>query len=193
MGLDYTIQYRKGKENIAADALSRCHEEGSLAAVTVVTPQWYEEVISSYVGDQRITTLMEKLTVREEEVEGYTLKKGILRFQGCIVIGDKTELKRKIIQALHESPLGGYSGEQNTYVRVKGIFYWPRMKTEIKEFMQACDVCKRCKTESVPYLRLLQPLPIPKQAWSSVLMDFIDGLPRSEGKGSDFGGGGSIY
>jgi len=26
MGLDYTIQYRKGKENVAADAPSRCHE-----------------------------------------------------------------------------------------------------------------------------------------------------------------------
>ena len=99
MGLDYTIQYKKGKENIAADALSRCHEEGSMAAVTVVTPQWYEEVINSYAGDQRITTLLEKLTVRQEEVEGYTLKEGMLRYQGRIVIRDRVELKRKIMQA----------------------------------------------------------------------------------------------
>ena len=51
MGLDYTIQFKKGKENIVADAFSRCHEEGSLAVVTMVTPRWYEEVISSDVGD----------------------------------------------------------------------------------------------------------------------------------------------
>ena len=45
-----------------------------MAIVTVVTPQWYQEVISSYAGDQRITALLEKLTVRQEEVERYTLK-----------------------------------------------------------------------------------------------------------------------
>lgn len=85
MELDYTIQFRKGKENIIADAFSRCHEEGSLATITVVTLQWYEEVISSCVGDQRIMALLEKLIVGNGEMEGYTLK------EGRIVVGDKEE------------------------------------------------------------------------------------------------------
>ena len=67
-------------------------------------------------------------------------------------------------------------------MKVKGIFYWPRMKAEVKEYVRECDVCKRCKIELIPYPGLLQPLPIPEQAWSSVSMDFIDGLPRSVGK-----------
>ena len=50
------------------------------------------------------------------------------------------------------------------------------------KFVLACDVCKRCKYETVAYPRLLQPLNIPGQAWESVSMDFIEGLPRSEGK-----------
>lgn len=32
--------------------------------------------------------------------------------------------------------------------------------------------------------RLLQSLPVPQQAWSEVSLDFIEGLPRSEGKDS---------
>ena len=91
-------------------------------------------------------------------------------------------LKRKILQALHESPLGGHSGIQNTYLRVKQLFHWPRLKTEVKDFVLACDTCKRCKYENIAYLGLLQPLPIPEQAWSSVSMDLIEGLPKSEGK-----------
>ena len=41
MGLDYTIQYRRGYENKAANALSRClHEveDGTPAAITTITP-----------------------------------------------------------------------------------------------------------------------------------------------------------
>ena len=38
MGLDYVIQFRKGKENVVADALSRYQEGGMLAATTLVVP-----------------------------------------------------------------------------------------------------------------------------------------------------------
>jgi len=93
---------------------------------------------------------------------GYTLSRGMLRFQGRIVIGNKADLKKKIFQALHESPMEGHSGEQNTYLRVRRIFYWSRMKSEIKELVQAYDICKRCKSETVAYSGLLQPLPIPE-------------------------------
>lgn len=58
-----------------------------------------------------------------------------------MVIGDEAELKGKIMQALHESLLGGHSGVQNTYLRVRQLFHWPRIKTEVKRFVIACDTC----------------------------------------------------
>lgn len=85
-----------------------------------------------------------------------------------------------ILQSLHESPLGEHSGIQNTYLRVRQLFHWPKLKANVRGFVLACDTCNRCKHENVAYTGLLQPLPIPDQAWSSVSMDFIEGLPKSE-------------
>jgi len=51
MGLDYTILYRKGKENVVADALSRREvkeDGGQCYDITVVVPEWVKEVEQSY-------------------------------------------------------------------------------------------------------------------------------------------------
>jgi len=96
------------------------------------------------------------------------------------VIGNNIGLKKKIMQSLHELPLGGHSSMQNTYVWVKRVFHWSGMKAEIRRYVLSCDTCKRCKSENVAYPGLLQPLPIPNQAWTSVSMDFVEGLPKSE-------------
>ena len=42
MGYDYEIEYRPGRENKAADALSRLH--GDLAAISCPRPAWLEEI-----------------------------------------------------------------------------------------------------------------------------------------------------
>ncbi|KAK4392734.1 hypothetical protein Sango_2051200 [Sesamum angolense] len=50
----------------------------------------------------------------------------------------------------------------------------------------SCDVCQRSKAEHMPYPGLLQPLAFPNQIWASITMDFIEGLPKSEGKDGIF-------
>ena len=55
------------------------------------------------------------------------------------------------------------------------------MWQHMKEFLQQCDVCQRFKTDCMQLAGLLQPLPIPTQIWTDVSMDFIEGLPSSNG------------
>ncbi|GKD06110.1 transposon ty3-G gag-pol polyprotein [Tanacetum coccineum] len=51
----------------------------------------------------------------------------------------------------------------------------------LKRFLRECQVCQRFKTDSMKPEGLLQPLPIPEQVWEDVSMDFIEGLPNSNG------------
>lgn len=68
---------------------------------------------------------------------------------------------------------------QGTYQRVKALFAWPQMRKTVVEYVQACQVCQQAKTKHAKLLGLLQPLPVPTQAWQSVSLDFIEGLPKS--------------
>jgi hypothetical protein len=55
------------------------------------------------------------------------------------------------------------------------------MKQSVKDYVEQCTICKQAKHERVRYPGLLQPLPVPKQAWQTITMDFVEGLPRSKG------------
>jgi len=56
------------------------------------------------------------------------------------------------------------------------------MKKWIYQLVQHCDIYKQAKVERVPYLGLLQALPTPHGPLKDITMDFIEGLPKSEGK-----------
>lgn len=110
----------------------------------------------------------------------YTVKEGVLKYKGRIWVGDSNGVKLKVIEAIHGSAIFGHSGVQASYQRAKGLFYWMGMKKDFKGFIK--DVCKRYKSETVPYPGMLQPLSVLEKPWSQVTMDFIEALPNAEGK-----------
>ena len=46
MGLKFRIVYKKGKENVAADALSRVAHLMALQVISEVQPMWVQEVVN---------------------------------------------------------------------------------------------------------------------------------------------------
>lgn len=65
---------------------------------------------------------------------------------------------------------------------IRQVFRWTKMATTIKEFIQGCDVCQRNKNDNLSSKGLLYPLPIQERVWEDMSMDFVEGLPKSEGK-----------
>jgi hypothetical protein len=37
--------------------------------------------------------------------------------------------------------IGGHLGVPATYSRVKQLFYWPSMKSDIWSYVQSCSIC----------------------------------------------------
>ncbi|KAJ4783151.1 polyprotein [Rhynchospora pubera] len=187
LGLDYKIEYKKGVENVVADALSRRggHEENmgkELITVSELIPAWVEELQQSYVGDEWIDALKKKIQEGDLNASQYSIHHGLIRYNNRICVGNSNQWRTKLMQEVHNSSIGGHSGILGTYQRLKTMFYWPKLKESVYKFVTECDICQLNKGEHVPTPGLLQPLPIPSQAWSSITMDFIKNLPKSEGK-----------
>lgn len=101
----------------------------------------------------------------------YEYIQGILRYNGRLCIGNNEDLRLRIMQHIHDSSLGGHSGMQGSYKRAKSIFHWKGMKNDIFTFVHTCDICKMNKHEPGKVAGLLQPLPVPEQAWTHISMD----------------------
>jgi transposase InsO family protein len=180
LGLQYRIVYKKGVDNGAADALSRA-PVAQCTAISVSQPQWLEEVLQSYVGDQATQDLLAKMADASVPTPHYTLKDGLIRYKGRIWIGNDATLRLKLLQAMHSSAVGGHSGVPVTYRRVKQHFYWVGLKSAVHSFVSACQICQQAKPDRTKLPGLLQPLPVPERAWKVLSLDFVEGLPVSEG------------
>ena len=141
MGLHFKVVYRRGKENLVADALSRVGHLMSIQSISVATPQWIQEVLNSYHTDPVAHTLLQSLAITSPNDKGYSLENGVIKYKQHTWVGQNSALRTKVIAALHASPIGGHSGIQSTYYKVKHLFHWKGLKQDVEDFVKQCAVC----------------------------------------------------
>src|SRR6266498_3547597 len=75
----------------------------------------------------------------------YELKEG--KFVKIRLNKELKVLKRNkmesILSLAHEHPLSGHFGLEATLSKLKERYYWPKMKDDIKSYIQTCDQCQR--------------------------------------------------
>ena len=99
-----------------------------------------------------------------------------------LYICKESQLKQKVLLELHTSLVVGNSRFLQTYHKVKKEVFWEGLKYDAQSFIVEYLVCQQNKVEIVKTPGLPQPLNIPSQCWEEVSIDFIVGLPKSEGK-----------
>ena len=85
------------------------------------------------------------------------------------------------MKQLHDGITAGHPGREKTLELLTRNYYFPGMRKFVNKYVDHGDTCARIKpTRHAPY-RLLKPLEIPKRPWQSISMDFVTGLPESNG------------
>lgn len=183
MGYTFEIHYKQGKENVAADALSRVTGSQLLnLALSQIHNGFYDKLKQLWDTDLKLRQIIQDLQTQPSKHSAYSFVNDELRRKGKLVVGDDEDTKLHIFRWLHDSAIGGHSGRDSTLQRIKTLFFWPNMSLETQNYVRNCSVCQRNKYGLAAKPGLLHPLPVPAGIWESVSLDFIGGLPPSSGK-----------
>ena len=110
----------------------------------------------------------------EKRYEGYKLEgDGILTYKGRIYIPDVADLRRVVMDEIHQAPYSGHPGYQKTIATARKQYFWPGMKKDMAEYISRCMKCQQVKFEHQHPAGLLQPLPVSEWKWEVISMDFI--------------------
>jgi len=107
--------------------------------------------------------------------------KDLLSYKNRWYIPKDEALKRIIMEAEHDSRMAGHFGAYKTIGRVRANIYWPKMDEQITEYVRSCDICQHNKVIRHKKYGLLEPIDVPMRPWTSISMDFIVWLPKSDG------------
>ena len=164
----FSLSYRPGSRNVKPDVLSRLFDPEPVAKVPEpLLP------LSCVVG--AVTWQIEKAV---------KLANGVaLPPSGCPdnKLYVPADLRSQVIHWAHTSPLFCHPGVRRTMFAISRRFWWPSMEPEVREYVEACSVCARNKSSTGSRMGLLHPLPIPSRPWSNISLDFVTGLPTSQG------------
>ena len=92
MGLHFKVVHKKGKENLAADALPRVGHLMAIQAVSEATP-WIQEVLNSYHSDPTAQHLLQSLAITSPNTQGYYLDQGLIKHKNHVWVGQNSALR----------------------------------------------------------------------------------------------------
>ena len=98
-------------------------------------------------------------------------------------IPDDLDLQCDIVKMLHDHEMAGHPGEAKTLVSVEREYWWPGLRTFVRNYVKGCGVCQQYKINHSPSHPSYMPIPPASttQPFAHCSMDLITDLPVSDG------------
>jgi hypothetical protein len=177
---DFTIEYKDGKSNVVADALSRrADHKGSVSINNISEINFSNSLInqikSAYVKDNDCTAIINDCN--SNKLYDYLIADGLIFKGDAVYVPNDEPLKSLLLTEVHDSKLSGHVGIAKTIELLQRQYYWPGMRENVKKWIKSCVKCQSNKSSHLHKQGLLQSIPSPSVNWECVSMDFITQLP----------------
>ena len=72
---------------------------------------------------------------------------GLSRIGNVGTIEEQTDIpyakaRKQILYEFHDSPVGGHRGMNKTYRAISSQYTWPKMKSEVEDYVKQCKSCQ---------------------------------------------------
>jgi transposase InsO family protein len=207
----FRIEYRTGKSNERADALTRRSQDNQdktmaqnrtqallqpsqldprivadlaeLAPVEANEPLTIEaDIVNRILAANRSDALeMVELRLQMADSTDWKLENGLLQYKNRLFVPEADNLRTYIIREAHNQISTAHPGQNKTIKILRSRYYWPKMSTHIRQYIRNCAACQRSTVPRDKTPGLLQPLPIPERPWQHISMDFKSFPPDKSG------------
>jgi hypothetical protein len=180
IGFDFKVEFKPGTTNVVTDTLSRRDTEETTTVAALSIPSFH------LFGDLRreLDTDLALRVLKEEAAAGargasWAVVDDLITVDGRVYVPTSSASLQAILDNEHGA---GHEGTEKTLHRVRADFHIPSTRALVHEFMRACAICQRNKSDHLHPAGLLQPLEVPSPIWSDIALDFIEGFLRVNGK-----------
>jgi len=162
-------------------------ETRALEEVVIEGVDILDRIKKSKAVDDKIVKVVEEIKKANVKVlrnEEWREENGLMLKDGKMYVSKDEELRAEVIRLHHNTPVEGHGGQWKTVELVTRNFWWPRVTTEVKRYVEGCDLCQRNKNRTELPAGKLMPNKALDKPWAHIMADFIVKLPLSRGYNS---------
>ena len=192
---DFSLVHLAGKENNHADSLSRSPIDADRAnaesldemvCLILQHPVSVEEIAQATREDTVLQKLKDYLIYgghKDPDLQPFSnnltrlsvdVEKDLLFFDHRVVI--PKQLRKRVMTVTHS----GHIGQGKMLDILRNSFYWPRMQTDVENFVRVCPTCVRFANTNTPAPLIPVADSIPN-VWEQVAADFVGGGAALQG------------
>ena len=154
--------------------------------VTVISP---EQIRTSSIPDLKSLIFDTLVTRTKTEVYRLCKEKGICEDHDSFLYNSSSwmyvpnddSLCMMVIASHHDSRIVGHLDYQKTQELIKRQYYWPRLASDVREYISRCNRCARFIGSNMKPAGTTVPLQPSTMPWVDISADFITNLPLSNG------------
>jgi hypothetical protein len=139
-GYDFCVEYKPGKLNTVADALSRRDgEEACIHSISTPTFQLYDQIRAAIVACPTLTALRNNIIAGLQDPD-WSVRDSLILKKEKIYIPADSELVHTVLSLAHSNT---HEGVQKTLHRLCATFYIDHDRRLISDFVKSCSTCQR--------------------------------------------------
>lgn len=193
----FKIEHRKGTQNIVPDTLSRVNTDDlTCLGLDCLSDErengLFVDLNSTHFKSPEYIQLLDKIKQNLNQMPDLRVVDGYLYRRTEHATGEQIhddlvwklwipkDLIKDVLEKAHDNALASHGGINKTLERIRRYYFWPNLASDVRNYVNACEICKTTKHPNYITRPLMGNRPESQRFFQKVYIDFLGPYPRSK-------------